>query len=80
MHVALPAPRDGVARPPVIPPGVAAARARRDAGEKKLTEKDLQVRDLAVLPWRIFPPLHSCDIWQTESLMPCGLLNSLRGT
>ena len=43
MHVAMPAPRDGVARPPVIPPGVAAARARRDAGDKRRTEKDLQV-------------------------------------
>ena len=73
MHVALPAPRDGVARPPVIPPGVAAARARRDAGEKKQTEKDLQVRDSAVLPWRIFPALHLCDIGQTKCSMPCGL-------
>ena len=44
MHVAMPAPRDGVTRPPVIPPGVAAARARRDAGDKRRTEKDLQVR------------------------------------
>ncbi len=44
MHVAVPVPRDGVARPPVIPPGVAAARARRDAGEKRKTEKDLQAR------------------------------------
>lgn len=44
IHVAVPKARDGVARPPVIPPGVAAARARRDAGEKRRTEKDLQVR------------------------------------
>ncbi|KAK9843474.1 hypothetical protein WJX81_004449 [Elliptochloris bilobata] len=42
MHVAVPAPRDGMARPPVIPPGVAAARARRDAGDKRRTEKDVQ--------------------------------------
>lgn len=38
-----PKPRDGVSRPPVIPPGVAEARARRDAGDKRKTEKDLQV-------------------------------------
>lgn len=37
-----PKPRDGVSRPPVIPPGVAEARARRDAGDKRKTEKDLQ--------------------------------------
>lgn len=40
---AQPKPRDGVSRPPVIPPGVAEARARRDAGDKRKTEKDLQV-------------------------------------
>jgi hypothetical protein len=43
IHVALPKARDGKARPPVIPPGVAQARARRAAGERKQTEKDLQV-------------------------------------
>jgi hypothetical protein len=43
IHVAVPKARDGVSRPPVIPRGVAAARARRDAGEKRRTEKDLQV-------------------------------------
>ncbi|KAI3431856.1 hypothetical protein D9Q98_010608 [Chlorella vulgaris] len=42
IHVAMPKARDGVSRPPVIPPGVAAARARRDAGERRRTEKDLQ--------------------------------------
>ncbi|KAI8469936.1 MAG: P-loop containing nucleoside triphosphate hydrolase protein [Monoraphidium minutum] len=44
MHVALPKPRAGGAkpRPPVIPAGVAEARARRDAGEKRRTEKDAQ--------------------------------------
>lgn len=44
IHVAMPRARDGMARPPVIPPGVAAARARREAGEKRKTEKDLQAR------------------------------------
>lgn len=42
IHVAMPKQRDGVARPPVIPAGVAEARARRDAGERRRTEKDLQ--------------------------------------
>ncbi|GLI62245.1 hypothetical protein VaNZ11_004840 [Volvox africanus] len=45
IHVAQPRPRDGVApgsRPPVIPPGVAEARARRAGGEIKKTERDLQ--------------------------------------
>lgn len=44
IHVAMPRARDGLARPPVIPPGVAEARARRDAGEKRKKEKDLQAR------------------------------------
>lgn len=43
MHVAQPQARDGVSRPPVIPPGVAQARAARDGGYKPPTEKDLQV-------------------------------------
>jgi hypothetical protein len=43
IHVAVPKPRGGSARPPVIPPGVAQARSRRDAGEKRRTEKDMQV-------------------------------------
>ena len=47
IHVAVPKPRDNASRPPVIPPGVAAARARRDAGENRRTEKDLQVRGRA---------------------------------
>ena len=46
MHVAVPKPRAGApagaARPPVIPPGVAEARARRDAGERRRTERDAQ--------------------------------------
>ncbi|GLC36542.1 hypothetical protein PLESTM_000458200 [Pleodorina starrii] len=45
IHVAQPKPREGVmpgSRPPVIPPGVAEARARRAAGEVKKTERDLQ--------------------------------------
>lgn len=44
MHVALPKPRAGAAkpRPPVIPPGVAEARARRDGGERRRTERDAQ--------------------------------------
>ncbi len=36
--------RDNVSRPPVIPPGVAAKRAAREAGDKRKTEKDLQAR------------------------------------
>ena len=46
MHVAVPQARDRVSRPPVIPPGVAQARAARDAGYKPSTEKDLQVYQL----------------------------------
>lgn len=45
IHVAIPKPRDGSgpsSRPPVIPPGVAEARKRRDGGEKRRTEKQLQ--------------------------------------
>jgi hypothetical protein len=44
MHVALPKPRAGAARPrpPVIPLGVTQARAARDAGEKRRTERDAQ--------------------------------------
>ena len=43
MHVAVPQARDTLSRPPVIPAGVAHARAARDAGYKPPTEKDLQV-------------------------------------
>ena len=48
MHVAMPAPRDRLGRPPVIPASVAAARAHADASAaaaaaKLRTEKDLQV-------------------------------------
>lgn len=42
IHVSMPRNRDGVARPPVIPPGVEEARAKKDAGERRRTEKDLQ--------------------------------------
>ena len=42
VHLAVPQPRDNAARPPVIPPGVAVARAARDAEEKRRTEKDVQ--------------------------------------
>ena len=42
LHVAVPKQRDTVSRPPVIPPGVEEARARREAGERRKTEKDLQ--------------------------------------
>jgi nucleolar GTP-binding protein len=42
IHVSMPKQRDRVARPPVIPPGLAEARSRRDAGERRKTEKDLQ--------------------------------------
>ena len=42
IHVSMPKTRDGVSRPPVIPAGVEGARARRDAGERRRTEKDLQ--------------------------------------
>ena len=44
MHVAQPKPRDRQGRPPVIPAGLAAQRARRGAGEKRRTEKDVEVR------------------------------------
>lgn len=42
IHVAMPRQRDARARPAVIPAGVAEARARRDAGERRRTERDLQ--------------------------------------
>lgn len=42
IHVAMPKLRDGVDRPPVIPPGVEAARARRAAGDKRKTQKEMQ--------------------------------------
>ena len=43
MHVAQPKPRDRQGRPAIIPPGLAVAHARKDAGEKKRTEKDVEV-------------------------------------
>lgn len=42
IHVAIPRKRDGVDRPPVIPAGLEETRAKRDAGERRRTEKDLQ--------------------------------------
>jgi nucleolar GTP-binding protein len=43
MHVAQPKPRDSAARPPVIPPGVAEARAARTAGQKaRKLQKEIQ--------------------------------------
>ncbi|KAJ9522851.1 hypothetical protein QJQ45_023631, partial [Haematococcus lacustris] len=42
IHIAMPKPRDGSSRPPVIPAGVAEARARRVAGEKKKLQKHFQ--------------------------------------
>jgi len=42
IHVAMPKQRDGMARPAVIPDGVAQARAKRDAGEKKKLQKHIQ--------------------------------------
>ena len=45
MHVAMPAPRDSVARPACIPAGVEEARKKREAGERKRTERDAQVRN-----------------------------------
>lgn len=42
IHVAQPKQRDATARPPVIPPGVAEARARRAAGERKKLQRDYQ--------------------------------------
>jgi len=44
MHVAQPKPRDRQGRPPVIPAGLEAARSRKDAGEKKRSEKDVEVK------------------------------------
>lgn len=42
IHVSVPRQRDGMSRPPVIPAGLADARAKRDAGHRRRTEKDLQ--------------------------------------
>lgn len=52
MHVALPKPRDGVARPPVIPPSVLAAQtgqAPAQAAARKL-QKEVQVCGWSLLP------------------------------
>ena len=50
MHVAQPKPRDRAGRPPVIPAGLAVQRARKGAGEKKRTEKDVEVRAHTLVP------------------------------
>jgi nucleolar GTP-binding protein len=42
IHVAMPRGHDPAARPAVVPPGLAAARAARDAGARRRTEKDEQ--------------------------------------
>lgn len=42
IHVAIPRKRDGVDRPPVVPAGLEEIRAKREAGERRRTEKDLQ--------------------------------------
>lgn len=42
LHVAMPVPRDSKQRPAFVPPTVEASRAKRAAGEKIVTEKDLQ--------------------------------------
>ena len=45
IHIAMPKQREGerlAARPPVIPPGVAEARKRREAGEKRRPARQLQ--------------------------------------
>jgi len=42
IHVAMPTPRDSESRPAWIPADVAEMRARRAAGERRETEKDLQ--------------------------------------
>lgn len=42
LHVATPVPRDNKARPAYVPPTLEASRARKAAGEKIITEKDLQ--------------------------------------
>ena len=68
MHVAQPKPRDRQGRPPVIPPNLAAARARKDAGEKQRTEKDVEVGCLSCLPHdmlRLARQVAAC-LWQTS--------------
>ena len=53
MHVANPKPRDAAARPPVIPPSVAAARAASAAepSDRRRTEKDLEARSQSLRLW-----------------------------
>ncbi len=65
MHVAQPKPRDRQGRPPVIPAGLAAQRARKDAGEKMRTEKDVEVGCRTLLVTEVAqhgPLLH--ESWQ----------------
>ena len=52
MHVAMPKARDAMARPPVIPGSVAAARGQPQvpAAAKRQTERDLQVSCRRVTP------------------------------
>jgi len=42
LHVAMPVPRDSKQRPAFVPPTLEASRAKKAAGEKVVTEKDLQ--------------------------------------
>uniref|UniRef100_A0A7S0NA15 Nucleolar GTP-binding protein 1 n=1 Tax=Pyramimonas obovata TaxID=1411642 RepID=A0A7S0NA15_9CHLO len=42
IHVAMPTPRDSEARPALIPEMVTEMRAKREAGERRKTERDLQ--------------------------------------
>lgn len=61
IHIAMPKPRDGSARPPVIPKGVAEARAKRDADAKRRTERDLQEENGGA-------GVYSADLRKTYSL------------
>jgi len=70
MHVAQPQARDGVSRPPVIPAGVAQARAARDGGYKPPTEKNLQVclsLDLIIAALCA----HSADLTKSACVQHC---------
>jgi nucleolar GTP-binding protein len=42
IHVAMPTPRDGAKRPAAIPANLEEMRGRRDAGEKRVLERDLE--------------------------------------
>jgi nucleolar GTP-binding protein len=42
IHVAMPTPRDGAKRPAAIPGNLEQMRTRRETGEKKQLERDLE--------------------------------------